>query len=317
MPLGDAGLELERAVWIDMLEPTPEEEALLEARLGLDVPTREEMEEIEISSRLYLEDGAAFMTALLPSRTETEEALMAAVTFVLARNRLVTVRYHSPRAFVTFPQRAEKAAVGCTDAPSVLISLLDAIVDRLADVLERAQRDIDATSRSIFSYSGARPIVGSNPKPIMPLQQILQEIGRRGALVSNIGNSLMTLRRLGGFLTHVLSERKNDRETRGRVRTLVRDLQSLSDHSEFLSQKVTFLLDATLGMINIEQNATIRIFSVLAVVLLPPTAVASVYGMNFRHMPELDWPYGYPFALLLMIVVAVVPYWFFKWRRWL
>ena len=317
LPLAEVRNELERAVWIDMLEPTPDDEALLETAIGLDVPTREEMEEIEISSRLYVEDGAVFMTALLPSKTDTDEELMAAVTFVLARDKLVTVRYHSPRAFHTFPQRAEKVSVGCSDSASVLLGLLDAIVDRLADVLERAQRDIDTTSRNIFSYSDTKPAVGDQPKPITPLQRILQDIGRRGALVSNIGNSLLTLRRVAGFLTQVMSARKNDKELRSRVRTLARDVQSLTDHSEFLSQKVTFLLDATLGMINIEQNATIRIFSVLAVVLLPPTVIASLYGMNFRHLPVLDWLFGYPFALLLMVLAAVVPYLFFKWRRWL
>src|SRR5690606_28748460 len=255
----DGDDQIDRAVWVDLFQPTPDEERLLETKFGVAVPSREEMEEIEISSRLYTEDGAAFMTALLPSRTDTDDVVMGAVTFVLARDKLVTGRYHAPRAFDTWPQRAEKVSVGCSDGQSVLVGLLDAIVDRLADVLERLQRDIDTISRDIFSYSETKPTVGGRPKTISPLQSVIEQIGRKGALVSNIGNSLMTLRRLAGFLTQVVSERRNDRELRGRVRTLVRDVQSLSDHSEFLSQKITFLLDATLGMINIEQNATIRI----------------------------------------------------------
>ena len=139
-----------------LLSPTPEEEAALEGKLGVDIPTREEMEEIEVSSRLYQEDGAAFMTATLPARTDTDDLLMGAVTFALVHDKLVTVRYHEPRAFKTFPQRAEKLSIGCTDGETVLIALLEAIVDRLADILERAQRDVDAVSRDIFGSDAAQ-----------------------------------------------------------------------------------------------------------------------------------------------------------------
>jgi magnesium transporter len=305
---------LERAdsfVWIDLVSPSPEEEAALEARLGVDVPTREEMEEIEISSRLYQDRGAVFMTANLPAQTDQDHPVMAPVTFILAGPRLITVRYHEPRAFVTFPLRASRVDLGCGNGEAVLVALLEAIIDRLADVLERAGREIDATSRSIFRHKGSRPTVSRD------FQGMLEEIGRKGDLISNIRDSLATMERLIGYLGHVTLQRKSEADLRARVKTLARDASSLNDYVSFLSQKTTFLLDATLGMVNIEQNAIIKIFSVAAVAFLPPTLIASVYGMNFRTMPELAWPYGYPLALGLMVVSAVLPYLYFKRRGWL
>lgn len=301
----------EPLVWIDLFNPSKDEENALERRLGIDIPTREEMEEIEISSRLYTTDGAWFMTAMLPAQTDGEDPQVAPVSFVLSGNRLVTVRYHEPRAFQSFPVRAEKVAMGCETGEGVLIALLDAIVDRVADILERSGRDIERTSREVFRHKVAEPAKAKD------LQSILAAVGREGDFVSNIRDSLVTLDRLVGFLSQGTVERNSPEAIRERVKTLSRDVRSLSDHADFLSQKVTFLLDATLGMINIEQNAIIKIFSVAAVVFLPPTLIASIYGMNFKFMPELDEVYGYPLALVLMIVSAILPYLYFKRRGWL
>jgi magnesium transporter len=302
---------LDHVAWIDLVDPTAEEEEELERRLGINIPTREEMEEIEISSRLYQEDGAAFMTATLPAQTDGDDPQIAPVTFVLAGQRLITVRYHEPRAFKTFPIRSEKVATGCEDGETILISLLEAVVDRLADVLERAGQDIDRISRGVFQHNGAKATKGRD------FGKVLEQIGRKGDLTSHIRDSLVTLERLVGFLGHVAMQRKSGKDLRERLKTLSRDVRSLTDHSSFLSQKITFLLDATLGMINIEQNAIIKIFSVAAVVFLPPTLIASIYGMNFEEMPELDWLFGYPFAIALMILSAILPYLFFKRRGWL
>lgn len=310
-PQDDALEPFDKLVWLDLVNPTDAEEADVETRLDIDVPTREEMEEIEISSRLYNEDGAAFMTALLPAQADGDNPEMHPVTFVLAANRLITVRYHEPRAFQTFPQRAEKLAMGCETGEGVLVALLETIVDRLADILERAGREIDTISRDIFQHKGARPSKSQD------FRKVLETIGRKGDLISNIRDSLVTLERLVGFLGHGAIQRKTDKETRERIKTLSRDVRSLSDHDSFLSQKITFLLDATLGMVNIEQNAIIKIFSVAAVVFLPPTLIASIYGMNFKYMPELEWLLGYPFALGLMVLSAILPYLFFKNRGWL
>ncbi|PSJ58294.1 magnesium transporter CorA family protein [Pseudaminobacter soli (ex Li et al. 2025)] len=307
------GLEEHRdsVVWADLLSPTKDEETEVERWLGVGVPTREEMEEIEISSRLYTEDGAIFMTATLPSQTEEENPVMSPVTFVLSGNRLITVRYHEPRAFLTFPLRAEKAAMGCTRGDTILVSLLEAVVDRLADVLERIGHDIDGISRSIFTPSEDSP-----SKRDRDFRKVFQSIGRKEELTSNIRESLMTLQRLSGFLGNVMMQGKS-KDLRARTKTLSRDVASLTDHASFLSNKIVFLLDATLGMVNIEQSAIIKIFSVAAVIFLPPTVVASIYGMNFEIMPELKWALGYPFALFLMVLSAVLPYVYFKRRGWL
>jgi magnesium transporter len=306
-PLGHLG----EAVWIDLLSPTPEEETTVEAGLGVSIPTREEMEEIEVSSRLYHDESAAFMTATLPAQTDSDNVLIAPVTFVLTSERLVTVRYHDPRVFHTFPQRAEKSAIAGSGPHFVLVGLLEAIIERLADVLERAARDIDGISHSVFAQNHAQQ---SSPKNF---QTVLEAIGRKGDLLSHIRDSLVTLERLFGFFSQVITPRGSDPVVRARVKSLVRDGRSLSAHASSLTQKNTFLLEATLGMINIEQNATIKMFSVAAVVLLPPTLVASVYGMNFQYMPELRWLLGYPMALVVMALSAIVPFWYSRRRGWL
>ncbi|MGI6851954.1 magnesium/cobalt transporter CorA [Mesorhizobium sp. 1B3] len=302
----------DKVVWVDLVSPTREEEQAIEKWLGVGVPTREEMEEIEISSRLYAEDGVYFMTATLPAHTDSDEPVIAPVTFVLAGKRLVTIRYHEPRAFQTFPMRAEKASIGCTSGETILVGLLEAIVDRLADVLERISRDIEVLSKEIFY-----PTETKASKRNVGFLLLLKQIGRKESLTSNMRNSLTTLQRLSGFLANATGQAKDGKDVRARVKTLSRDVASLADHASFLSQKITFLLDATLGMINIEQNAIIKIVSVAAVVFLPPTVVASIYGMNFDLMPELKWSLGYPLALGLMLVSAVFPFWYFRRRGWL
>ncbi|MER8971817.1 MULTISPECIES: magnesium/cobalt transporter CorA [unclassified Mesorhizobium] len=299
-------------VWVDLFNPTKEEETTIETWLGIAVPTREEMEEIEISSRLYVEDGAYFMTAILPAQTEVNDPLMSPVTFVLAGSRLITVRYHEPKAFKTFPLRAEKVATGCTSGDTILIGLLEAIVDRLADILERAGRDVEAISRDIFEARSTKV-----SKRNRDFQELLKGIGRKEDLASSIRDSLISLQRLAGFLAHASTQSRMNKDTRARIKTLSRDVLSLADHATFLSQKISFLLDATLGMISIEQNAIIKIFSVAAVIFLPPTLVASIYGMNFDIIPELKWHFGYPFAIGMMVLSAILPFWYFRRRGWL
>jgi magnesium transporter len=302
--------DLAAMVWIDLLNPSADEEALLEAQFGVDIPTREEMQRLEISGRLYQEDAAVFMTATLPARTDSDDLLMGAVAFVLVGGKLVTVRYHEPRAFKTFPLRAAQTSLGCTDGETVLLALLEATVDRMADILERTEAEVDAISRDIFRGENAKGVHRN-------LMATLQLIGRKGDLVSHVSESLLSLDRLAGYLGQTMAERGDGKERRGRVRTLTHDVKSLVEHAALLSHKITFLLDATLGMINIEQSNIIKIFSIAAGVFLPPTLIASIYGMNFSFMPELRWTYGYPLACGLMLASAVLPFWYFKRRGWL
>ena len=298
------------AIWIDLVSPTEDEATTVEAMTGVDLPSRAEREEIEVSSRIYSADGAQFMTALLPARADTDRPEMAPVSFILAGGRLMTIRDHAPRAFETFSKRAANALMGCSTGEAVFLALLDAVVDRLADVLERVARDIDSLSRRIFDEQDT----ARKGRAYRPL---LQEIGRKGDFTSNIRESLVTLDRVVSFVLGHAGSDPAMHEHKDALKSLASDIQSLSHHADSMSQKVNFLLDATLGLINIEQNGIMQIFSVVAVVFLPPTLVASVYGMNFERMPELGWPWGYPLAVAIMLASAVLPYLWFKRRGWL
>jgi magnesium transporter len=298
-------------VWIDLVRPAEAEERAVQAALGVNVPTRAEMAEIEASSRLYRDGTAAVMTVMVPSDADADVPTLVPITFVLAGERLVTVRHHELRAVETFAARAVKAAPGCGDGEGVMVALLETIVDRLADLVERAVNEVDALSRALFQS----PAEGAPPRG--DVHELLRQLGRKGDLNSKIVESLMTLERLAGFLGPLQLEWRSLPRRRARLRTFARDVASLADYAGFLERKIGFLLDATLGLVGIEQNATIKIFSVVAVVFLPPTLIASIYGMNFARMPELAWPLGYPAALVLMVLSAILPYWLFKRRRWL
>ena len=298
----------ERTVWLDLLQPTGAEETAVERVLGVEVPTREEMKEIEASSRLYREDDALFMTATLVTNADTETPESSAVTFILAGERLVTVRYADPLPFRAFATYALRHPSACSDGDAVFTGLLEAIIDRTADILEAVGAELDRMSREVFSRSGG--------ETSRDFQNLITRIGRAGDLTSKARESLVSIGRLLAFAIQG-SQARGRKGGGARLKTIGRDIASLSDHASFLNNKVNFLLDATLGMLNIEQNAIIKIFSVAAVAFLPPTLIASIYGMNFADMPELGWPFGYPLALGLMVVSAILPYWYFKRRGWL
>ncbi len=301
------------AVWIDLLKPTKEEDLQVERGLSISVPTHEEMREIEVSSRLYFEGGAYYMTAIVLHQPEvaSEPALATPITFVLAGSQLVTVRYAEPRAFSIFLGRAQKKDAACMTGAAVLVGLLEAIIDREADRVERIQGEVDQLSQTIFGGRGGERTRSRR------FDVNIRGIGKEGGLTSRSRESLLTLDRLLTYLAHAMTERGDEKALRARVKTAGRDVQSLADHIGYLSTKITFLLDATLGMINNEQNTIIKIFSVLAVALMPPTLVGTIYGMNFKHIPELEWLWGYPFALVLMVLSAVLPYLYFKHKGWL
>jgi magnesium transporter len=296
------------ALWIDLIQPTAQEREAVKTLMRLEPPTREDMDEIEVSSRLYSEDGGVFMTALVLSRADTPEPECQPVSFVLQGDRLLTVRYSDPQPFATFANRAERQAGMWTRGDIILAGLLEAIIDRTADVLERIGMEIDAVSKAIFSSEASQPQ--------KDYQQILLRLGKRNDLTSKTRESLVSLSRLLTFLTQAL-ETKNNKEMRGHLKTMTRDVAALSDHATYLTNKITFLLDAVLGVVSIEQSRIIKILSIAATVFLPPTLIASVYGMNFEVLPELKWVWGYPASLILMFASAVVPYYFFKWRGWL
>ena len=300
----------EACVWVDLLEPTSSEERAVERLLAIDVPSREEMREIETSNRLYEENGTLYMTATVVTKIDTDRPESAAVTFILSHNRLITNRYVDPLPFRRFIAYAERHPAAATTAPGLLAGLLESIIERTADVLERVGAGIDDLSASVFSPESKTPSQGRN------LRGVMERIGRDGDLTSKARESLVTLARQLTFIQQSTAVQMPN-ELRARYRSMSRDVLALADHASFVANKSSFMLQATLGLINIEQNNIIKIFSVAAAVFLPPTLIASIYGMNFHVMPELDWPFGYPLALGLILVSAVLPYLYFRRRGWL
>jgi len=191
------------------------------------------------------------------------------------------------------------------------MELLDAVVDRAADILERIGLDVDQVSHDIFEPEKSSTSSARN------YRAILKAIGRKGDLTSKVRESLVSIGRVLLYLANEADTMKWAKDTRGELRGMQRDVQSLSDHAAYLSNKITFLLDAMLGVVNLEQNNIIKLFSVVAVVLMQQTLIASIYGMNFEIMPELKWQYGYLVAIAVMILAAIGPLAFFKWKKWL
>jgi magnesium transporter len=302
----------ESAVWIDLVKPTAAEDKAVERLAGIAVPTREDMQEIEISSRLYVENSARYMTSTLMCAADTENPRTTAVTFILASHRLVTVRYDEPRPFVLVENKlARNCAAGIT-GEMVLMELLDAVIDRNADILERAGGEMDAISHQIFEPEGA-----ARTGHAKRYSDILIAIGRKGDLTSKVRESLVSIGRVVTFVAASVDGVKWSKDMREQLKTMQRDVVSLTDHASYLSNKITFILDAMLGVVNLEQNNIIKLFSVMAVVLMPPTLIASIYGMNFKIMPELEWEHGYPLAVVMMVLAAVAPYMYFRWKKWL
>lgn len=298
---------LHEALWIDLINPSQGERTQVEQLLGLDIPTWEKMREIELSSRLYETDDALFMTATMVAQSESTHPKQDAVTFILHKQQLITVRYIDPQAFKFLISRLPKLPQTAQTPTSLLIELLDATTDRLADILEMVSHNLDTYSKTIFQS----PALEKHD-----YHELMQQLGVNGDLNSHIGESLLSFNRLITFFSQS-QHSQLDKKRQIRLSLISKDLTSLSEHITFLSNKIAFLLEATLGLINIEQNTIIKIFSVAAVIFLPPTLIASIYGMNFQHMPELASRYGYAGALCLMLISSWGTYKYFKYRKWL
>ncbi|HEY6662083.1 MAG TPA: magnesium transporter CorA family protein [Sphingomicrobium sp.] len=301
------------ATWIDLEEPTKDEEKLVERCVGLNIPTEEEMAEIEPSSRLYERDGVLYMTASVLYGVEDGTPTSTPISFVLTSSRLVTIRYATPKPVRAFADDIRRQPDMARDAPAVLVGLLDAIIDRLADELERTGAESEHLSEVIFRKDAEERRI-----PADKLTKLLTSIGRTQTLLTKIRYTAVSTSRMLSFLAG--SKRMHEAESadaRHHLASLTNDVTSLSEHASFLTDNLTFLLDASLGLISIEQNAAMKLFSWAAVVFLPPTLIAGIYGMNFHHFPELSWPWGYPMALTLMLASGVLPYLYFRWRRWI
>jgi len=301
------------AVWYSLVDPTREEDKFVESCLGIDIPTRREMQDIEPSARLYSEDGGEFMTITALVDGDGDQPTKTPITFVLRNNQLVTVRYADPKPFRLYERLVTRPAKGEFGGERVMIGLLESFIDRLAQLLETTGDGIDQISREVFGNKSTKPT-----RKTRDLQSLIEQIGKKGDVLTLARESLVSISRLVSFhQSSGTADQRATRERRQELKIIQRDAAALSDHAAFLADKITFLLDATLGLINLEQNQIIKIFSVAAVVFLPPTLVASIYGMNFQFMPELSWPLGYPLALGLMVLSALLPYLFFKRSGWL
>ena len=303
----------EGTLWADLLNPTREEEKLAEKALGQNVPTREEMLEIEPSSRLYERKGATFMTVSVLHGITGQEPDTDPVSFILTDKLLLTVRYVDPKPFIRFSEHLYAEPDLADDALSIFVRLMDTIIDRLADELESTGRQMEDVSADIFT---GRNTTGRQSRSTeRRLAAILQRIGEVQRLLAEIRESAVSTTRALGYI--VTTDRVAGSAHHAHVKSLLGDAHALLDHSSFLAENLTFLLDASLGLITLEQNFVMKVFSVVAVVFMPPTLIAGIYGMNFERMPGLHWQYGYEVAVAAIIASAIIPFWIARRSRWL
>jgi magnesium transporter len=309
-------------VWIDLLRPSDGDRHAVESALGVELPTFQEMQEIEASSRTYSENGIHVVTTGVVARIDAERPDLGVLTFVVTEQVLVTMRYIEPKSIDQFMDRLCRQSEPHARPVDLLVGILEVLIDRMADALELIGTRLEALSQSVFLDPSER-------RQNRDLRGVLRGIGLANDFVGKIRDSLGGIERMAAYLSAVSLPKatalpqlkpppsKGAKDGKARLKTITRDVKSLALHSDFVVQRLTFLLDATLGVISVDQNDIVKSFSVAAVAFLPPTLIASLYGMNFDIMPELHWPLGYPFAIVLMLLSAVLPLWYFKRKGWL
>ncbi len=299
------------SLWVDMVDPSEAERARVELTYDIALPSREQMSEIEPSSRLVRRPTGLFLTAPVMSRVQYDDPTPTDVSFILTDQTLITVRYERPRAFEVFAERLRQDDNSLHTPAGCLLGLLDAVVARLADILETVDDAIDNLSHQIFRYSQTTTTPHQREH-----ERTLIAVGRINDLIAKVNECLSAQRRLVGFL-NALADTAWDKQQRNEIKALSRDVDSLLEHSTVTQEKNRFILDTTMGFINMEQSNINKIFSVVALVFLPPTLIGSIYGMNFEWMPELKFHWGYPLALLGMVASAIAPYLYCRYRGWL
>jgi len=298
------------AIWIDLVAPTMEEDQKVQAFVGVPVPTKADPDYTEPPEAHYSENGVRYLHALFISEPD-DTPDVTGVTFVVAPTALVTVRYYPVETFDLFSQKLCKSPGQALFPDAVAVGLINTALNRSARALSKAGESLDRIASAVFGAKGDQ----SSRNRIY--SDTLNALGREDEKISNLRESMVSVERLLLFLMGEGGAENTPRPVREATKTALRDLQSLEEDASFKAQKVQFLLDATLGFINLAQNDIIKLFSVLAVIFMPPTVIASIYGMNFKNMPELEWSWGYPLAIVLMVCAAVGPYLFFRWKKWL
>jgi magnesium transporter len=302
-----------QSLWLDLLDPTEDEKASVESKHGLKLPSREELSEVESSSRIAEENGVLFLSIPLVSHGRGVDEPLSPIGFVLSKDVLVSIRYTQLRSFDAVAAKLAKSEARASSV-EVFAALVDEMVDFNADWLEDIAAELDAVSRSVFlkSRTRRRHLTRSSDA----LHRTLIEVGNAGERLSRIRGSLLGLQRIVPFV----AEPERDwvpNNIRTRLKSAQTDLLSLTDYQTHLSDKVQFLLDAVLGFITTKQNDIFTVLTIVSVVGIPPTLVASIYGMNFKNMPELQWAWGYQFGLALIVLSTILPILWFKWRGWL
>ena len=300
------------AVWFDLLDPTESERSVVERWTGLRVPSREDVAEIESSSRLYTENGVLYFSMPYSYLAPEGRSQVVPVGFVLSDRHMLTLRYAVLPAFETFTERFAQS--GVQNSSQAFIGLAEAIVDRVADVLERVAAELDTLSKAIFAGDEDKRKHNARRED-RRLRSILTSIGRCGDTLGNLRDSVLALGRIATYAQQARDEWVPP-ELKTRLATLRQDITSLNDYDQQLNNKVSFLLDAVLGFINIEQNNSVKVLTVVSVVGIPPTFVVGLYGMNFKNIPEYDWSFGYQYAWGVILISVIVPLVWFRIKGW-
>ncbi|TYC52808.1 magnesium transporter [Rhodobacterales bacterium] len=296
------------SVWVDLYSPTPEEQKAAEKLMGAEIPSRDDVTAIETSERLYVEPGAVVMTTQLPMATRTMDPIQSSVTIVLNSKRLVTVRYGDPKTLSILARKIQSDSTLERKGPAVFFAMLDIIVDRCADEMEAASSQYDELAYQVFSE-------GLNTRKTASYQFAIRQLGQIGLKVAKMHDVCAGLSRALLFTSTNAKRLGLSEDQIEECKTYGRDIHSIKEHGDALDNKLSFLLDATVGLVTLEQNQISKIFTVLGVIFLPPTLIASIYGMNFSKMPELQWEQGFEFSIGLMVVSVVATFLFFRWKK--
>jgi magnesium transporter len=303
------GASLTAASWIDLIDPTPTEISAFEKAFGLRVPTKEELSEIETTSRLRVEHGALYMTAPLILATGDEPWIAAPTGFALSKTILLTVRFVQSTIF----DSVGKELNGERSEPAlVYVRVLEELVDHVADLLEASSQALDDASHVIFRRDNLRRL----SRETSLLRQLLVRTGRTSERMARINYTLVCLDRMAKFTI----ERGREwvaQDQISRLQSVSADIASLEQYAEGLVNRIQLLQDAATGIINVAQNEVMKILTIASVAGIPPVVIAGIYGMNFKNMPELNWVWGYPFALILIALTTLLPLIWFKWKDWI
>lgn len=304
---------LRRAVWIDLLCADRAEIDRVRQATGLDVPTEAEVSEIETSSRLATRNGTLYLSMPLIAM-DTGPPRGVSAGFVLSPERLITVRFAPSRIFDNYAEHPPRGEARHDAGATILVGLLEALVDREADVLEHVRAELDAISHAIFAM-GIDPSAGRKREDAT-LRLTLGQLGRIGDLLSHVRETQVAITRIVPYIEATAAQWL-PKDLTPRLTTLRQDIASLSDYGTHLNEKLQFMLDATLGFINIAQNNVMKVMAIASVVGIPPVLIAGVYGMNFKNIPEYNWEWGYAWGWALIVLTALIPLAVFRWRRWI